>query len=302
MGILFTLTMLFAACGGGGGSSSGGESNTENNIFHKMELTKTSTKTDFNLILAENAGSIIHLVKNGKVAKVPISEIKEVYVEGFVVGYISSGGGRRVLMGNTANIIIENVAVDDAILVTVVTKLEEKYFLNPDSTTFAGSTRMVVRDGLMWYGMAADDPCFSDQSVVILPIEPPIVIPPVQPPVSEPMHTITVSGGIMIINFATVDGYIVELVKNGVSTPLRITDVRQVVWNGDVAGWSLATSNPYGVVVTIPENSAVSAVPVPVHDNGILRIVDRLGNVYSINTAKIAGLSITTDGRQLITF
>jgi hypothetical protein len=135
------------------------------------------------------------------------------------------------------------------------------------------------------------------EQVVTPPDQPPVVVPPV-----EPKHELSVVNKVMTVKFATVDGYIIELVKDGSPISLKVSDVKRIFWNGDVATWSLSDSNPYSVAVTLPENFAVSSIPVPSHDNGIIRIVDKSGGVYSMNNAEATGLSLTTDGRKLLTF
>lgn len=120
---------------------------------------------------------------------------------------------------------------------------------------------------------------------------------PVPEPIPEPeplMHELSLLNGDLLIEFAQKDGRIINLVKDGDEYSLDIDEADRVYWNGDIAGWSLNNDNPYSSDLRLP----VTSLCVPEGDDGIIRIVAKNGDIYSINTEKATGFSL--DDRKLI--
>lgn len=304
------VAMLAACRGKGSDNETSNGNNPQDNIFHHFELVNTDTSTQLKMSLATD-GCAIHLVRNGVVASLAIMDVDKIILEGAVIGYVASGGGKSVFVTDVSAITIDGIAAADAILVTVVAKNGDKYFVNPDWVTFDGSAPMIMRNGIMYYGaMANDQGCVSTPTttVVSIPTDTTVTSTPTDTnvnttptptiPAAEPMIEISILNGDLQIKFPIVDGYIIDLVKDGIVVALKTSDVHRVFWNGDNAGWSLSDSNPYSGPLNLP----VTGLVIPAHDNGIIRIVDINGNVYSINTDKETGLPLTNDGRQLLTF
>lgn len=110
-----------------------------------------------------------------------------------------------------------------------------------------------------------------------------VIVPGEDPePEVGPLNAFVVSGTAASITFVTIDGYIVNVVKNGVASSVKASDIVRVVWNGDIAGWDTSVNAPYKSALTLP----MTMLSVPVHDIGIVRLIAVDGTVYSLNTAK----------------
>ena len=307
--LLIAAVFCLTACGTGsapGNSSGVSAPNPEDSIFHHVDLVKTSTAPQLKITIATDGVSIIHFTNGAVVASALLADAKEIHIEGLVLGYLASGGGKNIPLANNPVVTVEGVAPDDIILITVIMKNGDKLSMNPDWVTFDGSVKMTVSDGLMWYGAAADNPNFT--APVVTPVVPTVPVVPVAP-VEQTRHKLALVAGQLVFTPATVDGSIVLVSKEtldangntiGVPTPLPIGKVMRIFWNGDVAGWGIDASNPYSALL----GATTTSIPVPVHDIGIIRIQASDG-MYSISlpdTDLGAGLTMATDGRVLVSF
>jgi hypothetical protein len=245
--LIMCVAMLAACRGGGGGGDDGNSSsgsNPQDSIFHHFELVKTDTGAQLKTPLATDGDCVIHLAKDGGgVATLAKTEVDKVIVEGLIIGYTASGGGKTVSVTDVSRITVDGAAASDAILVTVVAKNGDKYFVNPDWVTFDGSAPMTVRYGLMYYGAAADDPnCISTPTATSVDST---------EIVSKTTISISTVTGVVEITSVVEDGKIINLVdSNPTETVLDadgyVINGYRIAWN-DNGSWYPAG----GVVVTL---------------------------------------------------
>jgi hypothetical protein len=117
---------------------------------------------------------------------------------------------------------------------------------------------------------------------------------------SDPWHEFSVANNMAKVEFAMVDGYIVNVSNSaGEAASVKLADVCLVVWNGDVAQWSLSPTSKYATTFIFKS----VMIPVPDHDIGIVRIMNKKDEVFSINTSKTKLQSgMMLDPRKLISF
>lgn len=288
MFLTFWCLMLLMACGGGGGNENEPAIDNGDSALDSAVATLEVHADNCVFYPAMVNNDIVHLSDGAKEVSANKTDIVAVYWNDGLVGFhaVDSSKG-LILMWDLNNPII-----------TVP---------GPDVSASGGNISFLLKDGKeltvntdeKWLVIKIDEGMLAERkSDGLICIYPKNVTPPI-PPTEIPVHKISVDNGNMQIEFATVDGCIVELVKNGNAASLKTSDVHRVFWNGDVALWDLKDSNKYSSLLLM---DAKTLITVPEHDNGIVRIVDTAGGVYSINTSKVKGLSLTTDGRQLLSF
>ena len=300
--------LLLTACGGAssGNSASDGSTTTTTSSTAKHDVFYNASTAKMNVQLAVDSGNVVNIIRSGGTVKASFANISSVYWNDGCNGWHKGGKGVPASL-SPLNKTTLNVGVGGIGLFSVIEKGGIESFLNIDYINMSGKAYYLDKqNGVIYFGSAtvrnpngtygpnSNFSCGDTSSGTgtggITTVD-----------TSTMTHQISISNGDLQVKFAASSGIIVNLVKNGVPATLDTTKVHRIFWNGDVALWSLADNASYSGPLTLP----TTGLTIPAHDNGIIRIVDTSGGVYSIDTSKCAfdlNAKLSTDGRQLITF